>query len=261
MAQNNKKGNNIIAKKGEITWWNRAEMARYLEVDPSSLKHFIEKGAPDKVDGLFNVNEFCKFIVQMPKGRRGKSLIRTNALKFVMGVGEREKVTVAKAKTPVNNKKAKAATKRKVKKTAEVKVKKEAKKAKKIIITTEKVLGMTAALGRAKQAEFDAHQVYQQVFEKTKIIDVASLDAWQKTLEVLRKCETDFLKVMEKQKYLVEKSAVQSYLETMIENTKTMLLNLPSKMAPSLDGLPWQDIQKRLDIEVRDILEGLAKYE
>jgi len=255
MAKRENVGKNIIAPKGEVTYWSRAELARYLDIDPTSLNHFIKKGAPDKVEGKFDVYSFCEFLVKMPKGRRGQSKARTNALKFLKLTGS--KVKVAKEKVTLVEK----GKQRKVKKTNEVKVRNEAEKAVRDTISCNKVLGMTAALERAKNAEVNAHEVYQNTYKETGIIDVASLDAWQRTLEVLRKCETDFTKVMEKQKFLVERSAVQSFVETMVENTKTILLNLPSKMAPSLDGLPWQDIQERLTLEVRDIIDGLAKYE
>jgi hypothetical protein len=47
----------------------------------------------------------------------------------------------------------------------------------------------------------------------------------------------------------------------MIENVKSVLLNLPAKVAPGLEGLPWHEIQSRLDQEIRDILEGLYNYD
>jgi DNA-binding cell septation regulator SpoVG len=44
----------------------------------------------------------------------------------------------------------------------------------------------------------------------------------------------------------------------MIETTKGLLLVMPAKLSGELEGMEWQDIQKRLDGEIRDILTNLT---
>jgi hypothetical protein len=120
--------------------------------------------------------------------------------------------------------------------------------------------GLSAALERARLAEVDAYQAHHESMEKTGIISAGSLDAWQKTLDILRKCETDFTKVLERRRELVEIKQVQEWLQPHIEQIKAILLNLPANISPSLESLPWHEIQKRLDQEVRDAIAKLGAF-
>lgn len=231
------------------TFWKLAELAKFLGIQRSSIRYYLEKGAPKRnSDNKFDVEAFCRFLVTMPVKGSQKSPAREQAYKFLVNKGIDVK-PYEKPKKPIPAP------------TPPPKPKKRAKKHPITTLNEKTVLGMVAALQRARQAEYDAHEIYQKGFKKTGIISAVSLDIWQKTLDILRRCETDFIKTMERQRLLVERSAVQTYIETMIEQVKQTMLNLPSKMAPSLDGLPWQEIQEKMEAEVRDVLEGLSNYE
>jgi len=247
--------------------WNQAQLSRYLGIERSSIRHYLNKGCPKPVDRKFDVKLFCEFLVQSPVRRnQNKSSARENAQKFLTDTAQGKTPhpddppipkptldSIAIIPKPKKKKEKKPTKQKPIIKSPSIGTRSKA--------SCGKVLGMVAALERARQAEVDAHTIYQKALDETHMISAMALENWQKTLEILRKCETDFLKVMERSRMLVEKTEVQSYIETMIETVKQTMLNMPSKMAPSLDGLEWQEIQERLEIEIRDILEGLANYQ
>lgn len=234
-------------------YWTHKELLTNLNIKKSSLKFFMDEGAPPKEKKGYPVRKFCEFIVGRPQKVKDKTNIRENAQKYLLEFVNDKK---GKGKPVAELKKVPA------KKSDKTKSGKKVTKPKKLPKTkVNSEVGMFAALERAKAAEVAAHTIYIDTLNKTGVISTNSLDAWQKTLDILRKCETDFVKVLERQKVLVQKTEVQEFLEPMIEMTKMMLLNLPSKIAPSLEDLAWHEIQERLDIEVRDILDKLTNYE
>lgn len=240
-----------MAKKKE--YWRRKDVCEILGITKASIKFFIEAGAPaeDKEKGGFPAIELCQFLVARPRKSRGpdKTDIRQRAQNYLMANG---------ADVPPAGVRADA---KKVPEQNESAIEKKAGRPKKLrAAPCDLEPGMKRALERAREAEVMAYKIYADGLNKTGVISVAHLDAWQKTLNNLRSCETDFGKAMERQRELVETKEVQDWLEPMIQQTKTMLLNLPSKLAPSLEGLQWYDIQERLDKEIRDVIGKLANF-
>ena len=119
-------------------------------------------------------------------------------------------------------------------------------------------LGLEAALSRMQKVEEMLHGRLIASIDAGGYDTSPRLKEWQDSLDALRKVESDSLKVMEEKKRLLNVDAVKSWLDKKIETTKAFLLNLPGKVAPGLDGLPWHEIQKRLDLEVRNALAKLS---
>jgi hypothetical protein len=80
---------------------------------------------------------------------------------------------------------------------------------------------------------------------------------WQTALDLLRKAEKNLTDHLTQQKDLLPALEVKTWLARKIEATKSTLLDLPGKIAPELEGLPWPEIQKRLTEEIRDALGKL----
>lgn len=240
----------------EDVYWSRQDVMRLLGVKKSALKFYEDEGAPCYLDtkGGYPAKEYCQFIVSRPRKSNApdKTNIRELAQQYLMSIGvhpNADNPLPPSETTP--NKKGRGRPKK------DPNTPSAPKNTKKI----DKLLpGMIAALERAREAEVVAYEMYNHALQVTGVISVNSLDAWQKTLDILRKCETDFNRVLERQRLLIEKKEVQDWLEPMIEQTKTMLLNLPAKLAPSLEGLPWHEIQQRLDQEVRDVITKLTTF-
>jgi DNA-binding cell septation regulator SpoVG len=81
---------------------------------------------------------------------------------------------------------------------------------------------------------------------------------WITAVEQMRKTESELLDVLARRKTLVPVDQVKELFLRMIETTKGLLLVMPAKLSGELEGMEWQDIQKRLDGEIRDILTNLT---
>lgn len=237
-------------------YWSRQDVMRLLGIKKSSIKFFEDEGAPafEPEKGGYPAREYCQFIVSRPRKSKGpdKTNIRDLAQQYLMSIGIHP--TEENPLAPACDSPPKKRIGRPPKDPSELKHPRRNKK------NAASLPGMVAALERAREAEVVAYELYNEALEKTGVISVNSLDAWQKTLDILRKCETDFSRVLERQRLLVEVKEVQDWLEPMLEQTKTMLLNMPAKMAPSLEGLPWHEIQQRLEQEIRDVVTKLANF-
>ena len=248
-----------MAGLADDVYWSRQDVIRLLKIKKSSVVFYEEQGGPkyDNDKGGYPARELCQFIVSRPQKSKGpdKTPIRQIAQAFLMGTDPSAIDTTPAVKPlPVPPEPKKRGRPRKQPQDS---------------IASEKITkktgslpetGIEKALERARIAELKAYQMYEEVVAKTGIISVNSLDAWQKTLDVLRKCEMDFTKVLERRRVLITKKEVQDWLEPMIEQTKTMLLNLPAKLAPGLENLPWHEIQARLDQEIRDVIAKLSNF-
>jgi hypothetical protein len=207
-------------------FWLKADITKELEVSQGLVDLWINEGAPKFVTGKgYPVEEFCRWLVSKPKTRKERTPFRDKAEKILNELCP-----------PVKKKKA-------------------TKKA------GEPESGLVAALERARQAEVDAYTAHIDHLRINNSINTNALDAWQKTLEILRRCENDFTKVLEMRKELISYKKVQSWLQPLVEQTKMQLLNLPSKLAPQLENLPWHEIQKKLEEEIRDAISKLGAPE
>jgi len=199
-----------------------------LGISSTNFKKNITAGCPGRVDKKgFPLYAICRWIASRPKRRTDRTQARQNALKVLDGLNP------AGLPLPVPETKP---TQRK--KTGE--------------------LGLEAALSRIKKMEEHLHSRLIEAIDGGGYETSTRLKDWQDSLEILRKVESDFLKVAQEQKRLMSVDAVKSWLDKKIESAKAFLLNVPGKIAPALDGLPWHEIQKRLDVEVRNALSKLA---
>ena len=113
--------------------------------------------------------------------------------------------------------------------------------------------GLEGGLFRLRHAE---QHTYNNWMESGSAGD---FKAWQQALDLLRKAEDNLLTVLEKRRELLPAPEVKEHLGRMIESTKAALLDMPARVAPSLDGLPWTEIQKKLETEIREALHGISK--
>jgi len=240
-------------------YWSRQDIMRNLKIKKSSIVFYVDAGGLvwNEEKGGYNAKELCQAIVSRPQKSKSadKTPIRQIAQAYLMGTDP--DAAAGGAVIPPSPTPADAKTRGRPHKQSSDSI-----VSKKIIKNDGSLpeTGIEKALERARNAELKAYQMYEEVTAKTGIISVNSLDAWQKTLDVLRKCEMDFTKVLERRRVLVTKKSVQDWLEPMIEQVKTVLLNMPAKLAPSLENLPWHEIQTRLDQEIRDAISKLANF-
>ena len=205
-------------------YWSRKELCEALGINVETLKTWIKKGAPRSLPGFgYHIERLCRWVVSKPNGRE-RSDFRLRAEEILKKISP-PKATLGKKGKGKN------------KKGLEV--------------------GLIAALERARQAEVDAYTAHMNYMTEHDAINTNALDAWQKTLEILRRCENDFTKVLEMRKELVSLKKVQDWMHPLIEQTKMQLLNIPSKLAPQLENLPWHEIQKKIDEEIRSAISKL----
>jgi hypothetical protein len=114
------------------------------------------------------------------------------------------------------------------------------------------VEGLEGGLARLRHAEMHSYNCWSETGS------VSDLKAWHGALDLLRKAEDNLISVLERRKELLPAGEVRSALATMVEAAKSSLLDLPGRVAPSLEGLPWPEIKKALDIELREVLRGLS---
>lgn len=215
-----------------MNYWKKAKVLEALKITDKHLKNMKEMGAPSPIPVKgYDIKSLCEWIVARPMKRTDRTKIREYAQKVLNKLIGKQEVKVQ----------------------TEEKVKKEKQKVQKDLQP-----GLIAALERAREAEVSAYKAHQDFMKKSGILSAACLDTWQKTLDILRKCETDFTKVLQRRRELVEMKEVQQFLEVMIEQTKSILLNLPAKLAPLLECLPWPEIEKKLDQEIRDAISKLT---
>lgn len=209
-----------------------AAFQKRLNIKPDLFKKLCKEGAPKSVAGKgYPVKEFLAWIMNRPQTRKEAGIVKDKAAKLL---------------AELNNGNKKPDPKKTEKKSATI---------------PPGETGLLPALERARSAELAAYQNHIKIHEDTGFISSAALDAWQKTLDILRKCEKDFTDVLKQRRELIEIKRVQEWLEQRNDQAKQMLLNLPAKVAPALEGLPWHEIQKILIQEVREVVCKLGNIE
>ena len=206
------------------TYWSMKELLAYFDISEFTVRSWIAKGAPKRIPGAgYPVEAFCRWLVSSPNNGE------TPGQDF----RQKAEAVIKQICPPKATLKGKAKNKKKLE------------------------VGLIAALERARQAEVDAYTAHMNYMTENDAINTNALDAWQKTLEILRRCENDFTKVLEMRKELVSLKKVQDWMHPLIEQTKMQLLNIPSKLAPQLENLPWHEIQKKIDEEIRSAISKL----
>ena len=203
-----------------------------LDIKPDLFKKLCKEGAPKSAAGKgYPLKEFLAWIMNRPQTRKEAGIIKDKAAKLLAEINSGNK-------KPEPKKTTKAAA-----------------------VNQSDETGLLPALERARSAELAAYQNHIKIYNDTGFISSAALDAWQKTLDILRKCEKDFTDVLKQRRELIEIKRVQEWLEQRNDQAKQMLLNLPAKVAPALEGLPWHEIQKILTQEVREVVCKLGNIE
>lgn len=215
----------------------KEDLMLLLKMTDTQLKKFVSQGCPKfvKFKG-YPVKEFCEWIVQKPQLRADRSKVREMAAKF-LAKQNKQKKTVDLQADQTTTQEQKAATKK------------------------VKEVGIEAALKRIRNMEESAHKNIEDTFQKMGVMDANKIKVWKELLLALRECEAGFLKVLVERRELVKRKEVTDWLTGMIENTKTMLLNIPASLAPSLEGLPWPEIQKALEKELRNATESIRNFD
>lgn len=218
--------------------YTREKLAELLKVKESTILYYVKKGAPQSIRFKgYPLEEFLQWIIERPQTRKAKTNIHAKAEKILKMLGTKTKKAPKKSTSEDKNNS-----------TTEV-----AEECKKIYRK-----GLTPALGRVRQAEIEAYEQYRKKLSQNKPT-AGALKTWQSTLDVLRKCENDFLSVLEARKELIPYNRYLAELQPMLGKIKLILMNIPSKLAPRLEGLPWHEIQKILESEIRDVLENIPK--
>lgn len=112
--------------------------------------------------------------------------------------------------------------------------------------------GIEHAMNRLRAAENLAFQQWQSSSSAT------AFRAYTQAVEALRKFERSFLDLQVQRRELLPTLEVRTWMLRQIITSKTSLLNLPGKLAPQLEGLPWPKIQTLLEKEIRSALDKLA---
>jgi hypothetical protein len=201
------------------------ELEKLLVCKPDMLRKMVKEGAPgsDRRNG-YPLKEFLQWVTRRNNKSKGFAAIKERATSLLINDGSEPPLIKA------DHKQAKGLT------------------------------GLMPALERARTAELAAYENHLAIQKQTGVISTSALDAWQKTLDILRKCEKDFTDVLKSRRELIEIKKVQEWLEQRNEQSKTILLNLPAKLAPSLENLPWHEIQKRLTQEIRDVVCKFTEF-
>ena len=219
-----------------MEFWNKEKILKEFKISNAYLNKLRLEGLPKPVRSKgFEIKSFCEWIVARPQKRKDRTKIREIAQKILIKLLSKQEKNTGPEKTKESAQK-QSRTRAKIEP------------------------GLLQALERARQAEVDAYKAHIDFLRKSGIVNASLLGTWQSTLDILRNCEKDFTKVLESRRELVQMKEVVDFFEPMIEQTKAILLNLAAKVAPGLEGMPWQDIEKKLDQEIRHALSKLTNF-
>ena len=126
------------------------------------------------------------------------------------------------------------------------------------IIPGEEELGLEGALTRLREAERRTYGLWLKALYDGQPDQNVHFQTWRQAVDLLRKAESNLIEVLEKRRDLLPAGEVKLWLSRQVEVAKATLLDLPGKLAPSLENLPWAEIQKNLDQEIRHALSRLS---
>ncbi len=120
------------------------------------------------------------------------------------------------------------------------------------------VVGLQAALERLRAAEVKAHDKWEAAFDRDDPDAGNYFRSWNSGLELLRKSEASLLEVLKERRELLPASEVKAWMAKQIEQAKGRLLEIPPKIAPTVEGMTWGQVQQILDEEIREALKYVA---
>ena len=108
-----------------------------------------------------------------------------------------------------------------------------------------------------RNAEAQTYQAWQNSLAAGKP-SATLLRSYTQAAEALRKFERSILDLQLAQREVLPKDEVKIWLYRQIASAKGTLTNLPGKLAPQLEGLSWQEIQRKLEEEINHALSKLS---
>lgn len=220
-----------------MEYWDKQKVLKSLKITDKHLQRMREQGAPAPVKFKgYDIKALCEWIVSKPQKRTDRTKVREYAQKILNRLLKNKPARSSDPDPSDSDEKVDKGRRAKIEP------------------------GLLPALERARQAEVDAYKSHMDFLKKSGIVNANLLSTWQSTLDILRNCERDFTKVLEARRELVSMKEVRDFLEPMIEQTRAILLNLAAKLAPGLEGMPWPDIEKKLDQEIRDAISKLTNF-
>lgn len=118
--------------------------------------------------------------------------------------------------------------------------------------------GIEPGVVRLRNAEESLHRIWLFAVESEDAAAQTHFRNWQDALDLLAKAEQGLVKYLKETGALTETAKFKTFMKQNIEVAKSILLDIPGRIAPQCEGLPWPQIQKMLESEVRRALEKLA---
>lgn len=118
--------------------------------------------------------------------------------------------------------------------------------------------GIKEAVERLRTEEVEAHARYSRARSEHDPEAATLLDEWRDSCEFLSKAEPSLLKFLKECGEVAPVSEFEKYMAKTLQAIKSAFLALPSKLAPTLEGLEWPKIQKILEAEVEGALVKLS---
>lgn len=121
-------------------------------------------------------------------------------------------------------------------------------------------LGLKAAVDRLRKYEGELAQRFEDelTVNRQSALLWQYFKDWHSAVDLMRKSESDLLKVLQETKALLPADYVRTWIVQRMDAAKSRLLSLPSKIAPQLEGLGWIEIQEMLKKELLDAIGDLS---
>lgn len=199
---------------------SRSELCKFLGIsDPAFIKA-LRSGHPDPVKGRgFEVEASCRWFSLRP----GNGKAKAKALEHLARIAPKP------PETPIPKAKVRAGKQ-----------------------------GIEAGVKRLRAAEESLHRAWVQSKEEERADAQVRFRNWQEALDLLTRAEQGLVKYLKEMETLTETAKFKALMKRNIEAAKSILLDVPGRVAPQCENLPWPQIQKLLEGEVRRTLEKLA---
>lgn len=119
--------------------------------------------------------------------------------------------------------------------------------------------GIEQAVIRLRTEEEDLHRKYKGLAEMNSAGGATAFRDWQSALDLLTRAEQALIKYKREMEELIDAAKYRKWLKERIAAAKSILLDLPSRVAPQCENMPWHQIQKLLEAEVRRALQKLSE--